>query len=161
MPGDTKKSGLERCAEPFPGPALPACQTRRDFWNMNDLATQATRGPGSQNRCPWALSLIFCCHICIFATVVGGVILQKREVQVTFLAEGLPSEFHLGFGAGSVETGNRWKVDIYCTMQDGSTFAIEAVMAARGPAVIEEHRNRFEQVPNYKDAKHKEGRTTN
>ena len=96
-----------------------------------------------------------------FATVVGGVILQKREVQVTFLAEGLPSEFHLGFGAGSVETGNRWKVDIYCTMQDGSTFAIEAVMAARGPAVIEEHRNRFEQVPNYKDAKHKEGRTAN
>ena len=101
-----------------------------------------------------------------FATVVAGVIPQNKSVQATFSAEGLPSEVHytgaiiqvlqrLGFGATSVETGIEGKVDIYCTMQDGATFAIEAVMAARRPAVIEEHRNRFDRVPNYKDAKHK------
>ena len=101
-----------------------------------------------------------------FATVVGGVIRRNQSVQAAFSAEGLPSEVHytgaiiqllqrLGSGATSLETGIEGKVDIYCTMQDGSTFAIEAVMAARRPAVIEEHRNRFDQVPNYKDAKHK------
>ena len=101
-----------------------------------------------------------------FATIVGGVIRRNNSVQAAFSAEGLPSEVHytgaiiqllqrLGFGATSVETGIRGKVDIYCTMQDGSTFAIEAVMAACSPAVIEEHRNRFDRLPNYKDAKHK------
>ena len=101
-----------------------------------------------------------------FATIVGGVIRRNNSVQVAFSAEGLPSEVHytgaiiqllqrLGFGATSVETGNEGKVDIYCTMQDGSTFAIEAVMAARSPAVNKEHRNRFDRVQNYKDAKYK------
>ena len=101
-----------------------------------------------------------------FATIVGGVIRRNKSVQAAFSAQGLPSEVHytgaiiqllqrLGFGATSVETGIRGKVDIYCTMQDGSTFAIEAVMAACSPAVIEEHRNRFDRLPNYKDAKHK------
>ena len=49
------------------------------------------------------------------------------------------------------------KVDIYCTIPDGSTFAIEAVMAARRAAEIEEHRNRFDNVSktNYANAKHK------
>eukprot|EP00438_Fugacium_kawagutii_P003152 Skav218932 [mRNA] locus=scaffold678:83969:85975:+ [translate_table: standard] len=101
-----------------------------------------------------------------FATVVGGVIRRNQSVQADFSAEGLPSEVHytgaiiqvlrrLGFGATSIETGIQGKVDIYCAMQDGSTFAIEAVMAARGTAVIEKHQNRFDRLPNYKDAKHK------
>ena len=101
-----------------------------------------------------------------FATIVGGVIPRNSSVQAAFSAKGLSSEVHytgaiiqllqrLGYGATSLETGIGGKVDIYCTMQDGSTFAIEAVMAACSPAVIEEHRNRFDRLPNYKDAKHK------
>ena len=104
-----------------------------------------------------------------FATIVGGVIPRNKSVQAAFSAQGLPSEVHytgaiiqllqrqrLGFGATSVETGIQGKADIYCTMQDGSTFAIEAVMAACSPAVIKKkHRSRFDRLPNYKDAKHK------
>eukprot|EP00438_Fugacium_kawagutii_P015807 Skav218097 [mRNA] locus=scaffold1454:82189:84299:+ [translate_table: standard] len=101
-----------------------------------------------------------------FATIVGGVIPRNKSVQAAFSAQGLPSEVHytgaiiqllqcLGFGATSVETGSQGKVDIYCKMQDGSTFAIEAVMAACSRAVIKEHRSRFDRLPNYKDAKHK------
>ena len=101
-----------------------------------------------------------------FATVFGGVICQDNEVQATFSSQGLPSEVHytsaiiqillrLGFSAGSVETGNRGKVDIYVVQDVSSTFAIEAVMAARRPADIEEHRNRFDGATNYKHAKHK------
>ncbi|CAE7921964.1 unnamed protein product [Symbiodinium necroappetens] len=49
------------------------------------------------------------------------------------------------------------KVDIYATMQDGSTFAIEAVMASRGRTKIDEHRGRFDNIAksNYADAQHK------
>ena len=102
-----------------------------------------------------------------FSTVVGSVILQNNEVQATFSARGHLAEVHytgaiiqilerLGFSAKSVETGTEGNVDVYCTTQDDSTFAIEAVMAAREPADIEEHRNRFDQVTNYyADAKHK------
>ena len=101
-----------------------------------------------------------------FATVFGGVICQDNEVQATFSSQGLPSEVHytgaiiqillrLGFSAGSGETGNRGKVDIYVVQDVSSTFAIEAVMAARRPADIEEHRNRFDGATNYKHAKHK------
>ena len=57
----------------------------------------------------------------------------------------------------SLENPTQGKVDIYATMQDGSTFAIEAVMASRGRTKIDEHRGRFDNVAksNYADAQHK------
>ena len=64
----------------------------------------------------------------------------------------------LGVGrTNSLESPTTGKVDIYCTIPDGSTFAIEAVMAARRAAEIEEHRKRFDNVSmtNYANAKHK------
>ena len=55
-----------------------------------------------------------------------------------------------------VEDGTKGKVDIYCE-QGETTFAIEAVMAARSPADIAEHRSRFDNVsrPNYQAANKK------
>ena len=101
-----------------------------------------------------------------FAEVFDGVILQNKQVQAAFSAEGLPSEVHYTraiiqilqrwrFSATSVETGNGGKVDIYILQDDSCTFAIEAVMAARETAVVEQHRNRFDRMTAYKDAKHK------
>ena len=103
-----------------------------------------------------------------FSTVVGSVIVQNDRAQATFSAQGLPAEVHytgaiiqilerLGFSAGSVETGKEGKVDIYVVQDASSTFAIEAVMASRRAAEIEEHRKRFDNVSmtNYADAKHK------
>ena len=55
-----------------------------------------------------------------------------------------------------LEDGTKEKVDIYCE-QGETTFAIEAVMAARSPADIAEHRSRFDNVsrPNYQAANKK------
>ena len=52
-----------------------------------------------------------------------------------------------------LEDGTNGKVDIYCK-QGETTFAIEAVMAARSPADIAEHRSRFHNAsrPNYQRA---------
>ena len=52
-----------------------------------------------------------------------------------------------------LEDGTEGKVDIYCK-QGETTFAIEAVMAARSPAGIAEHRSRFDNAsrPNYQQA---------
>ena len=57
----------------------------------------------------------------------------------------------------SLENPTQGKVDIYATMQDGSTFAIEAVMASRGRTKLDEHRGRFDNIAksNYADAQHK------
>ena len=57
----------------------------------------------------------------------------------------------------SLESPTQGKVDIHATLQDGSTFAIEAVMASRGRTKIAEHRGRFDNVAqtNYADAQHK------
>ena len=100
----------------------------------------------------------------------ADVVATTGKEQAYFLSdvsqEELPFEVHytaaviqvlnrLGLRANSLESPTMGKVDIYCTMQDGSTFAIEAVMAARRPPDIEEHRNRFDRVTNYADAKHK------
>ena len=55
-----------------------------------------------------------------------------------------------------LEDGTKGKVDIYCE-QGETTFAIEAVMAARSPADIAEHRSRFDNAsrPNYQEANKK------
>ena len=47
------------------------------------------------------------------------------------------------------------KSDIYVAQPNLSTFAIEAVMASRGPKEIQEHRDRFDTLRNYRDADHK------
>ena len=46
----------------------------------------------------------------------------------------------------SLESPTQGKVDIHATLQDGSTFAIEAVMASRGRTKIAEHRGRFKRL---------------
>ena len=104
----------------------------------------------------------------LFADVVVATI-GKDNVLPDVSQEQLPFEVHytfalirvlkrLGFRTvSSLESPRMGKVDIYCTIPDGSTFAIEAVMAARRAAEIEKHRNRFKNVSkkNYASAKHK------
>ena len=107
----------------------------------------------------------------LFAEVVA--ISVKDHGQAVFHSdisgEELPFEVHytfalirvlkrLGFRTvSSLESPPDGKAYIYYTTQDCSAFAIEAVVAARGRAAIEEHRKRFKNVSktNYANAKHK------
>ena len=101
-----------------------------------------------------------------FVTVLGGLKVKEGTLQSAFSSRGLPVErqytsainavlTELGFDAGPLEDIREGQVDIAVTQPNLSRFAIEAVMAAEGPSVIDEHRTRFDTRPNYRDATRK------
>eukprot|EP00438_Fugacium_kawagutii_P006638 Skav235737 [mRNA] locus=scaffold1686:166121:166375:- [translate_table: standard] len=78
------------------------------------------------------------------AFLLSDISQEEVPFEVHYTAAVIQVLNRFGVRANSLENPITRKVDIYCTIQDGSTFAIEAVMAARRTADIEEHRNRFD-----------------
>ncbi|CAK9086531.1 unnamed protein product [Durusdinium trenchii] len=83
--------------------------------------------------------------------VLPDVSQEQLAFEIHYAAAVIRVLKRLGVRAYGLESPSMGKI---CRMQ-GSTFAIEAVMASRRAADIEEHRNRFDQVTNYAKAKHK------
>ncbi|CAJ1376558.1 unnamed protein product, partial [Effrenium voratum] len=103
----------------------------------------------------------------LFADVVA-IQGDKFGIRSDVSQEELPFEVHYTHAAvrelkrlvgstNSLESTKKGKVDIYTTLEDGSTFAIEAVMSSRGATSIAKHRDRFESasMTNYAHAQHK------
>ncbi|CAJ1408428.1 unnamed protein product [Effrenium voratum] len=103
----------------------------------------------------------------LFADVVA-IQGDKFGIRFDVSQEELPFEVHYTHAAvrelkrlvgstNSLESTKKGKVDIYTTLEDGSTFAIEAVMSSRGATSIAKHRDRFESasMTNYAHAQHK------
>ncbi|CAK9016886.1 unnamed protein product [Durusdinium trenchii] len=64
---------------------------------------------------------------------LSDVLREELPIEVHYTSALIRVLKHLGFRTiSSLESPTQGKVDIYCTMQDGSAFTIEAVMAARG-----------------------------
>ena len=143
---------------------LMASYYRQALSNKRQLTVEIDTNPAScTDFLLRALPYLLLAEVVAISTEDHG----QAIVHSDFSREELPFEVHytfalirmlkrLGFRTiSSLESPTRGKVDIYCTMQDRSAFAIEAVMAARGRTAIEEHRSRFDTLPNYAKANHK------
>ena len=143
---------------------LMASYYRQALSNKRQLTVEIDTNPAScTDFLLRALPYLLLAEVVAISTEDHGQAIVHSDVS----REELPFEVHytftlirmlkrLGFRTiSSLESPTRGKVDIYCTMQDRSAFAIEAVMAARGRAAIEEHRSRFDTLPNYAKANHK------